>query len=147
MFSASEKEKQKKLGHKPWHRKWQVVEQEEKNQCDPTLEHPSLRTPRLMKVPLLKAVPSLHHAPTRHGSKNPQAKLSGTPPRLLQTKLERGKKEGGGDDPTIRNFYTHQKHDLHSGNKKKTHPKNPTTTTNQTFERLQFAHPKSLKEG
>jgi len=96
MFSASEKEKQKKLGHKPWHRKWQVVEQEEKNQCDPTLEHPSLRTPRLMKVPLLKAVPSLHHAPTRHGSKNPQAKLSGTPPRLLQTKLERGKKEGGG---------------------------------------------------
>jgi hypothetical protein len=57
------------------------------------------------------------------------------------------KRRGGGDDPTIRNFYTHQKHDLHSGNKKKTHPKNPTTTTNQTFERLQFAHPKSLKEG
>jgi hypothetical protein len=96
VISASEKEKQKKLGHKPWHRKWQVVEQEEKNQCDPTLEHPSLRTPRLMKAPLLKAVLSLHHAPTRHGSKNPQAKLSGTPPRLLQTKLEREKKEEGG---------------------------------------------------
>jgi hypothetical protein len=96
VISASEKEKQKKLGHKPWHRKWQVVEQEEKNQYDPTLEHPSLRTPRLMKVPLLKAVPSLHHAPTRDGSKNPQANLSGTPPRVLQTKLEREKKEEGG---------------------------------------------------
>jgi hypothetical protein len=99
MFSASEKEKKKKLGHKPWHRKWQVVEREEKNQYDPTLEYPSLRTPRLMKVPLLKAVPSLHHAPTRHGSKNPQANLSGTPPQVVANKTRKGKKGGGGMIP------------------------------------------------
>jgi hypothetical protein len=35
------------------------------------------------------------------------------------------KRRRGGDDPTIRNFYTHQKHDLHSGNKKQNTPKKP----------------------